>query len=159
MSFSGNIKTISLAGIIQLISQEGKSGTLTVKNDDFHFQTFFLEGAIVYAIESQKASRLGQLLINNGVINETQLENCIAVSLEKKQAIGKTLTEKGLIDYKTLEHYLSIQVQEIVFSMFCLDEGTFHFKEMKLDLRWIVPIRLNTLQLVVDAQRRIDDNS
>ncbi|MFZ5571148.1 MAG: DUF4388 domain-containing protein [Thermodesulfobacteriota bacterium] len=158
MTFTGDIGTISLAGILQLLSQEGKSGTLTVTEGELQFQTFFLEGAIVYAIESQKPSRLGQLLVNDGLVTEGQLTDCLVISKEKKQAIGKTLIEKGFLSVESLERYLYNQVQEIIFSMFCLQSGQFHFRETNLDTRWIVPVKMNTLQLVMDALRRIDDN-
>ncbi len=158
MTLHGDIETISLAGILQLLSQEGKSGTLTVSHGEMQFQTFFLEGAIVYAIESLKPSRLGQLLINDALVTEAQLTDCLTISKERKQAIGKTLIEKGCITVEILERYLYNQVQEIIFSMFCLQTGTFQFKEMNLDTRWIVPLKMNTLQLVMDALRRIDDN-
>lgn len=158
MSFTGEIGTISLAGILQLLSQEQKSGTLTVTDEDLQFQTFFLEGSIVYAIESQKPSRLNQLLINDGLVSDTQLKECLNIAKKKKQAIGKTLIERGYITMADLERYLYTQVQEIIFSMFCLQSGNFHFRETNLDTRWIVPVKMNTLQLVMDALRRIDDN-
>jgi uncharacterized protein DUF4388 len=158
VALKGDIKTVSLAGILQLLSQERKSGTFTVRNEDFHFQTFFVKGSIIYAVESQKAFRLGQLLLNAGLLTSDQLKDSLNTSKEKKQALGKTLLEKGYVTTETIEKYLYLQVQEIMFSMFCLEKGEFHFVDIEIDLRWVVPIQLNTLQLVMDALRRIDDN-
>lgn len=159
MSLAGSIGTISLSGLLQLLSSEQKSGIFSVRHFDMEFQIFFLDGNVVYATESQKAARLGRLLINDKHITPLQLELFLSISVKKKQALGKTLVENNLISKEILERYLYIQVQEIVFSLFCMNEGTFTYKNTKFDIRWLVPVEINTLRLVLDVLQRLDDNS
>lgn len=158
MSLNGKIGTISLAGLLQLLSNEQKTGILSVRYFDMEFQVFFLDGYIMYAVESLKAARLGELLINDKILDQDQLKKYLDISKKKKQALGKTLVENKVVNKAELEKYLYIQVQEIIFSMFCLQEGEFSYRNTKFDMRWLIPARLNTLQLVMDALRRIDDN-
>ena len=159
MSITGSIGTISLSGLLQLLSSEQNTGILSVKLSDLEFQIFFLDGNIIYAIESRKVARLGELLINDTHITSKQLDECLKISMKKKQALGKTLVENRLITEEILEKYLYIQVQEIVFTLFCMNEGTFTYKNSKFDMRWLVPVELNTLRLVMDALQRLDDNA
>jgi hypothetical protein len=159
MSITGSIGTISLSGLLQLLSSEQNTGILSVKQSGMEFQIFFLDGNIVYAIESQKIARLGELLINDKHITSMQLKECLKISLKKKQALGKTLVEDELITEEILEKYLYIQVQEIVFTLFCMNEGKFTYKNSEFDMRWLVPVELNTLRLVMDALQRLDDNA
>ena len=159
MSITGSIGTISLSGLLQLLSSEQNTGILSVKLSDLEFQIFFLDGNIIYAIESRKVARLGELLINDTHITSKQLDECLTISMKKKQALGKTLVENRLITEEILEKYLYIQVQEIVFTLFCMNEGTFTYKNSKFDMRWLVPVELNTLRLVMDALQRLDDNA
>ena len=159
MSITGSIGTISLSGLLQLLSSEQNTGILSVKQSGMEFQIFFLDGNIVYAIESQKIARLGELLINDKHITSMQLKECLNISVKKKQALGKTLVEDKLITEEILEKYLYIQVQEIVFTLFCMNEGTFTYKNSEFDMRWLVPVELNTLRLVMDALQRLDDNA
>lgn len=159
MSLTGSIGTISLSGLMQLLSSEQKTGVLSVRQPEMEFQIFFLNGNVVYAIESQKVARLGELLINDNHVTSVQLKACLKVSFEKKQALGKTLVENKLITKEILEKYLYIQVQEIIFTLFCMNEGTFIYKSTKFDMRWLIPVEINTLRLVMDALQRLDDNS
>ena len=159
MSFKGSIGTISLSGLLQLLSREQKSGIFSVRRSVLEFQIFFLDGNIVYATESQKAARLGKLLIRDKHITPLQLELFLAISIKKKQALGKTLVENNLITKEILQRYLYIQIQDIVFSLFCLNDGMFTYKNTKFDMRWLVPAEINTLRLVMDVLKRLDDYS
>ena len=125
MSITGSIGTISLSGLLQLLSSEQNTGILSVRQSGMEFQIFFLEGNIIYAIESKKVARLGELLINDKHITPLQLKESLQISVKKKQALGKTLVESELITKEIMEKYLYIQVQEIVFTLFCMNEGEF----------------------------------
>ena len=159
MSLTGTIGTISLSGLLQLLSSEQKTGILSVKQSDMEFQLFFLNGNVVYAIQPQKVARLGDLLVNDNQVTSAQLNKALKVSLKKKQALGKTLVEQNFITKEILEKYLYIQVQEIVFTLFCMNEGTFRYKNTELETRWLIPVEINTLRLVMEALERIDNNA
>jgi Domain of unknown function (DUF4388) len=159
MSLTGTIGTISLSGLLQLLSNEQNTGVLSVKQSDMEFQIFFLDGNVVYATESRKVARLGELLINDAHVTSAQMKTCLKESVKKKQAIGKTLVENKIITKEILEKYLYIQVQEIIFTLFCMNEGTFRYKNTKFDMRWLMPVEINTLRLVMEALQRLDDNA
>jgi hypothetical protein len=159
MSLTGTIGTISLPGLLQLLSGEQKSGIFSVRQSDMEFQIFFSNGKVVHATQSQKAARLGELLINDKHITPLQLELFLAISVKKKQALGKTLVENNLITETILKRYLYIQAEEIVFGLFCMNAGDFSYKGTKFDMRWLIPAEINTLRLVMDALQRLDDNS
>ena len=159
MSLTGKIGTISLSGLLQLLSREQKTGILSVRQSDMEFQLFLLTGNVVYATQTLKVARLGELLINDNCVTPAQLNACLELSVKKKQALGKTLVENNHITKETLEKYLYAQVQEIVFTLFCMDEGTFVYKNSQFEMRWLVPVEINTLRLVMEALERLDDNT
>ncbi len=159
MSLTGKIGTISLSGLLQLLSREQKTGILSVRQSDMEFQLFLLDGNVVYATQTLKVARLGELLINDNYVTPAQINECLKLSVKKKQALGKTLVEKKHITKETLEKYLYTQVQEIVFTLFCMDEGTFAYKNSQFEMRWLVPVEINTLRLVMEALERLDDNA
>ena len=159
MSLTGNIGTISLSGLLQLLSSEQKTGILSVRQSDMEFQLFLLDGNVVYATQTLKVARLGELLVNDNHVTTAQLNECLKISVKKKQALGKTLVENNHITKETLEKYLYTQVQEIVFTMFCMNEGTFNYKNVQFEMRWLVPVEINTLRLVMEALERLDNNA
>ena len=93
MTLKGSLQTVSLYGIIQLLCNEHKSGILRVFRDREEYQIFYLEGSIIYAIESKKEARLGTLLIRDGLITAEKLKDCLQLARERRQAIGRILID------------------------------------------------------------------
>ena len=157
MSLNGNLETISLDGILQLLCQEGKTGVCRVNNGNQKYQIFLLEGDIVYAIESGKESRLGRLLTADGRLDPAELEQCMEIAARKQQALGKALVENGYLSTDILQEYLYKPVQEIVATLFMWDQGDFVYTDTPLNLKWLVVVRLNTTQLIMDGLRQRDE--
>ena len=158
MTLKGSLQTVSLYGIIQLLCNEHKSGILRVFRDREEYQIFYLEGSIIYAIESKKEARLGSLLIRDGRIDAAKLETCLALARERRQAIGRILIDEGHITLKELEKYMYKQVQEILYNLLLWTKGEFQYRDAKLNLAWMMVVRLNTLELLMDAFRRVDEH-
>ncbi len=156
MGLEGQIETISLSGILQLLCHEEKTGILKVCNDNVEYQIYFLNGCALYAIESFKAARLGDLLVEDGIISEAVIQDCLKEATHKKIAIGRVLVEKGHVSFKTLESYIYKQILEVIFHMLKWKNGKFSYQDMRYNLRWLVVVKLNTLQLIMDAKKIID---
>ncbi len=60
-------------------------------------------------MSSQQYSRLGQILINKGLINSGQLDAAIQLQLTSKKRLGETLIEQGLLTERQLKKALSKQ--------------------------------------------------
>jgi len=157
MTLQGSIQTVSLYGIIQLLCNEHKTGILRVFREKEEYQIFYLEGAIIYAIKSKKEARLGSLLIADRLITTEILENSLELARERRQAIGRILIDEGHITVKDLEKYMYRQVEEIIYNLFLWPEGDFQYRDTKINLSWMVVVKLNTLELLVDAFRRVDE--
>ena len=157
MSLSGSIETVSLAGILQLLCNEKNTGILRVKNQGTEYQIYLLDGNILYAIQSQKQARLGRLLIEDGILTDETLRQCLKTAQKEKLALGKVLVDKGHISFETLENYIYKQILEIFFELFQWESGEFVYHDIQYSMRWLVVIKLNTLQLVMEALRKIDE--
>lgn len=159
MALNGHLRTVSLAGILQLLCHENKSGILRVTRSDpkEEYQIYYLDGAIIYAIESKKQARLGTLLLQDGHATKAQMAACLERARVEKQALGRILVEEGVISIDILERYVYKQVEEIMFGLFQWADGEFSYMDTKINLTWMVVVKLNTLQLVMDASRRLDE--
>jgi len=157
MAFKGHLETVSLAGILQLLCNENKTGILRISRDGTEYQIFFLEGNILYAIRSFKAARLGQLLIEDGVTSKSVIEACVKKASAGKQSIGKVLVDDGHITFDILERYIYKQILEIFCHAFQWKTGEFSYIDQEYNLRWLVVVRLNTLQLVMEASKYSDE--
>lgn len=159
MDLQGSFESLFLTSLLQLLCDENKSGVLRVTSGAKESKVFFKNGTIVYAISSEKQSRLGYLLRNNGLISAEQLQKCLELSREQKESLGKTLVDTGCLSRETLDEYNKKQIEEILYNILFWDQGQFEYKDCALNLTGMLVTELNPMRLILEASRRIDEMS
>ena len=159
MSLKGNLETFFLNSILQLLSDDQKTGVLQVKNHQKEVKIYFQDGDIVYATGSQRENRLGYHLQSKGTISREKLHECLESGQKEKKALGKVLVEKGYITTEKLESIIHDQIEEIIFDLFIWEKGDFEYKDAKLNLQSMVVTKLNVVGVLLEASRRIDEMS
>jgi hypothetical protein len=157
MAIQGSLDTFDLSNLLQMIKYERKSGRLTISSESNQVQILMQEGDIVFATESRKSNRIGQLLVNNGLISAQTLEAALTASREKNQGIGKTLVEQGKITVAELNGFLLKQAENSLYNVFLWQTGQFVYKDESIDLKRIVGSAFNTMNILLEASRRIDE--
>jgi len=157
MTIKGNLETFYLTSLLQMLNYDRKTGKLTIKCDANEVQIFLHEGDIVFATETQKTNRLGDLLKNNGIISQPVLNECLALSRKNKQGLGKTLVQQGYISLEHLNAFLLKQAENTIYNVFLWTEGEFEYRDQDLNLKGVVGNKLNTMNLLLEASRRIDE--
>lgn len=160
MSLSGHIETVSFQGILQLLCKENKTGVLRIRNDEGQeYQFFLLDGNVLYAIQAFKEARLGRLLVKDGILSEDIIQQSLSTAKEQKKALGKVLVEQGHISSQLLENYLYKQILEILITIFQWKKGEYSYQDQHLNLKWLVVLKINTLQLLMDALQKVDEKA
>lgn len=159
MAFYGNIESIYLSSILQLLCNDKKSGVLSVRKDVVEVRIYFYEGIIIYATGSEKEYRLGYFLRKTGVVPTDVLRKCLKLSESKKQTLGKTLVEEGCIPIDVLKENMEKKVNKILYSLLLWKKGTFEFIERPIRLKGHVIVELNTMALILEASRRADEKA
>ncbi len=159
MSLKGNLEAFPLSSVLQFLSNDQKTGLLHIKSNKKRVKVIINNGAIIYAMGTQKEFRLGSILVNDRIITKEQLEECLHIGKVKNDAIGKVLVEKGYISLQTLKKISNKQVEEILYDLFLWPDGEFEYVDSTLDLNRIVETKLNTMSLILEASRRIDEMS
>ena len=159
MAIKGNLQTLEISNVLQLLCSDQKTGILTLTNDNNEVKVNILEGSIIFATSSQEKFRIGILLRNDGIISEDRLKNCLKKSKQINNAVGKVLVDEGLISQNVLDIYITRQVENILYDIFFWREGNFEYKDMELDLKRIKTVPLNIMNLLLEASRRIDEMS
>ena len=159
MSLKGNLETFFLNSILQLLSDDQKTGVLQVKNRQKEVKIYFQNGDIVYATGSQRENRLGYHLQSKGTISREKLHECLESGQKEKKALGKVLVEKGYLTTEKLENIIHDQIEEIIFDLFIWEKGDFEYKDAKLNLQSMVVTKLNVVGVLLEASRRIDEMS
>ncbi|RLA94441.1 MAG: hypothetical protein DRG25_02540 [Deltaproteobacteria bacterium] len=159
MALQGNLETFYLSSLLQLLSNDKKTGVLRVADEGKEVKVYFKEGFIIYAISSEKGNRLGIFLKNKGIIAPEELQKCLLIAKEKKQQLGKVLVEKGYLSMKELKNAIYHQVQNILYDLFLWQKGDFDYKDAKLNLEGLIVTELDTMEIILEASRRVDEMS
>ena len=157
MSLKGKLETFYLASLLQLLANDQKTGVLEVSDGEDKVKVFVKDGIILYATSSQKELRLGRLLKIKGIISEEQLKKSINLGEEKKKKLGNVLVEEGYVSKETLKNILQHQVKEILYGLFLWETGEFEYKDVPLKVAGEMVTKLNAMEIILEASRRIDE--
>jgi len=157
MPLTGDLKTFQLANVLQLLCIEKKTGLLKVTSNNSLINVYLEDGTITHAMESQKESRMGYLLKSQGIISAEELDECLELSKKKKKPIGKILVEQKHISEEKLREMSKCHIEEILYNMFLWKTGDFNYKDCAPEFPDKIDFELNTMELVLEAARRVDE--
>lgn len=158
MSFTGNLQTVTFPDLLQLFSAGKKTGTVNIIRGNIRKEIVFKEGNIISAT-SQDAEEdyLGQILLKTGRLTKTDLQRAIYMHKTSGKRIGQVLVEMKLLSREELGLFLKQQVEEIIYNLFSWKEGEFIFKEGQLPATREGLVDLNTMNIIMEGTRRIDE--
>jgi hypothetical protein len=88
-------------------------------------------------------------------LSRANLETALQISkrIAGFKKLGAILVENGFVTPKDLFAGLKLQVKEIIYSIFILDEGAYHFdKDLPPD---IIPLQINMQKLIQEIIERM----
>lgn len=159
MTIEGDFNTLFLADILQLLCNHGKTGVLKASHGEHEVKTFIKNGCIICVMGSKESTRLGNILVNNGIITDEQLESSLEIATHKKKPLGKILIEEEQITEKTLNQFIDRQAEDIILDMLLWEAGSFIYNDYDLDIEDLIIPRLNIMKILMQATRRIDEMS
>ncbi|MEX0979689.1 MAG: DUF4388 domain-containing protein [Gemmatimonadota bacterium] len=159
MAIEGSLADVGLADICQLLAMGRKTGCLSVTHRSNFGYVYFGEGRVTHASVLNRPDRLGDLLVKNGVIERSDLDEAIAAQVaESGKRLGQILVERGTITREDLNRFITIQIEEAVYHLFAWNEGGFHFNPDQLpDEDPTLKISINTEGLLLEGARRVDE--
>jgi tetratricopeptide (TPR) repeat protein len=157
MAIKGSLKEASLADVCQLLSLGFKTGCLSVADNARFGQIFFEKGRITYARIVNRRDRLGDLLVRDGVLAQSQLEEVLKEqSREPDRRVGELLVEHGYISRSDLTRYVRLQIEEAIYHLFTWSRGNFYFEVDERPQADIL-VSINPESLMLEAARRVDE--
>lgn len=129
IGFQGDIAVIGLENIFQLLDLASLSGKLEVEVQGNGGTFYFSDGAFSFGSLRVNARRIGSILLDAGLITETQLLECLHLhdADDQHRPLGQILVEKGYVDPKRLDDSLLRQVKEAFFAALAWRQGSFFF--------------------------------
>lgn len=121
MSFTGDLEHLSIVDVIQLLHATRKSGTLVVQGRKGESQVVFQEGYIVSANHVDNSIRIGNILVEHGVLTDDQLHLALLdqnIAGSNRKPLIAMLIEQGQVKpdeaYKCLQSLIELTIVEII---------------------------------------------
>jgi hypothetical protein len=158
MGLQGNLATIILPDVLQLLSTSLKTGILHVQGKGgITKKVTFRNGRIISTSSSDPREYLGQFLISRGYISEEQLNKAMETQLQTGIMLGRILTTVGVVSDDELRSILQLKAEESLYDIFLWDEGRFEFEELEIVDDGLVSIDLDVTSLIMEGVRRKDE--
>lgn len=156
MGFTGNLRTVSLPDIFQLIFSTKKTGMLMITKGQSRKEIYFRGGYTIYATSTDEKDLFGNMLLKMGRISKADLEEVLKEKKDGKK-IGAALVEMKLFTREEIIDCLRMQIEEIIYGLFGWKDGEFNFIEGKAPPPETIQTELNPMNIIMEGTRRIDE--
>jgi hypothetical protein len=146
----------SMCDILGLLGQAGWRGELVVQDAAASRSVFFEQGNVVGVTTSVDEERIGSVLYKFGVIDLQQRERTLQL-LGVGKRFGEVAIEQGILTREQLYKYMLRQIEEVVFAMLTIGDGTFFFLEGFDETRLATRHYVSANALLMDAVTRMDE--
>ena len=144
MSFGGELKTLSLADILDWVARRRKTGRLDLKRKSTEKKLTFRDGLLHASFSNDPRETIGQALVRERLIKEEQLFTALLRQEREGKRLGQILIGEGLLTEDALRRTLRHNAEEIVYDLFLWPDGRFDFHEQDIpaDLRVSLDIEI-----------------
>lgn len=157
MTFKGDLETINLPDVLQLLSSARKSGALSIRRSLEEKRLYFREGLLVYASSTDEREKLGSVLVRENYIDAAAVENVKVMQEKSGRPFGLCLLEQGKIPHDKLIAGLKTQARMIITNLFQWWGG--HFEFIEGDQAWPdeVSVGFDIQGIIIDAAAAVDE--
>src|SRR5206468_655003 len=113
MSLSGNLKTMDLAELLQWVAMGRKTGALAFIKDKTKNYIYFREGLIISSRSNEPTYQLGQSLLFQGKISESQLKRAIELKAQTQRYLSDILVQEGFVTEEEIQKAMVRRTEEI----------------------------------------------
>ncbi len=160
MPIEGDLKSLHLSSVLQLISQQKLTGVLRIKRKYELINIGFIQGKISGAFYEQgvKNERLEAYLVRSGTLGKNVYEMIEEIHKETKRPIMNIILDDKYLTVEEIERIIKFKIQEVFDEIFMMKDGQFKFEpDAVIYPKSTIKIRMNTERVVLEAARRFDE--
>jgi len=156
LDLKGKLSIFDPATVFQMLNLTRLSGELRFKTERNSARIYFEDGNIIFAEIADNPVKIGQRLIDKGLIDEEQLERALRKKPKRKR-IGKVLVADGAIEQETLQSVVVTQIKEVVYEVIRWRDGWFTFTSGKRPKTKDIFLDVPTDHLMLEGLKRMDE--
>ncbi len=162
MPLVGNLRDFALHDFLYLVDRGYKTGSLLLKRPNDGAALYFDKGKLISVARPHRKERLGELLVRIGKITQAQCDVAVSAQQNGNiRPLGQILIEQGVIAQPDLQNCIKQQIEEAVYELFAWHEGEFKFEAGMRpaidEVQALTPIPVENL--IMEGVRRVDEMS
>ncbi len=136
-----------------------KTGIMTIRYGAVVKKIYIRDGDMIFSASNQQEDRLGDVLLAQGRITREQYDRTVEEMRRTGQKQGVVLVKLGYLKPQELVPVVRQQAEQIILSLFNLQDGSFEFRETPLPPDAVITLKLSPANLIYYGIRRMSDYS
>jgi outer membrane protein assembly factor BamB/tetratricopeptide (TPR) repeat protein len=162
MALKGNLNTVDLANIFQMLSLNQCEGTLYIFEGASRKAIYFAkDGVSMLSKGRPRSDALGRILVRQDHVTPEQLDAALVKQAGGSRLLGQILVDDGACMREDVEAALEIQIREEVCRLFLWKDAQFEFVEGEPDEEFrkegVQRLTFSVNGIIVEAARRVDE--
>lgn len=157
MEFSGRLASFPIAELLTWAANDRRTGALVLRRSSREKRIYFEGGEIVACLTDSTTEFYGQHLLLEGHLGPDVLTRCLVQCQQEGKRLGVVLVEEGILARAIVERTLAEQIEDLICDVFLWDRGIFFFQSDQPPAEDILAEPINTLGLVLEGTRWIDE--
>ncbi|KPJ73763.1 hypothetical protein AMJ52_03290 [candidate division TA06 bacterium DG_78] len=160
MPVEGDLKSLNLASVLQLIAQERLTGVFKIKRRNEIVDVGFLDGMVTGAFyeRGEEFERLETYLVKSGIIGQNVYQMVLQIHRQTKRPVMNIILEDKYLTVEEVEKIIKFKIQEVFDQIFTWQEGEFKFEQGAVIYpKSLIKIRMATEGLILEAARHFDE--
>jgi tetratricopeptide (TPR) repeat protein len=156
----GSLSPGVLPGLLRDLYVGRRSGLLHFTRGDERRSVGLRRGHISHAQTNVPEDHMGEVLVRLGRLSPDDGARCAELVERDKKRLGQVLLELGLMTKQQVEEALALHVRELLLKVFAWNEGAYSFEEQPEQpgaLEEDVAQHLSTGEMILEAVRRVQD--
>ncbi|MBW3619853.1 MAG: DUF4388 domain-containing protein [Actinobacteria bacterium] len=151
----GDLSETTVADLCRGLSAAGATGAVEVGGHAADARIFFRSGDVYWALSPTPRARLGDRLVNAGLLSQEQLDEALEAQRgsAERTKLGALLVERGLVSRDAIRVFVQEQILDALFEVMGWHQGTYVFNPGEVADEKL-PIDIPVDQVLVEVSRR-----
>ena len=159
LALAGDVKSVGLLSLMNLLGQSRETGRLVVKSGDVERVVLLKNGDVASVGSNLPRDRLGTFLVRLGRVKEADLERAQQICAKTGQRIGQVLVGQKLVEPHELWGCIQEQITELFAEVTQWNEGSFILYRVPAEHPFPSTPPMSMQGLLLEAVRRADEMS
>ena len=157
MALYGDFRSFPVTDLLQWVETSRKTGVIEIEQRHIKKAIVCREGRIVACTSHDPSTRLGQSLLAQGKITESQLQDALAVHEASGKILGEVLVESGMVTLDVVVEHVAAKAEEAIYGLFDQEDAFFRFDENGEEPVYLVAVDLNVQDILLKGLKRYDE--